>query len=432
MKKLLNYNYYKYFVMKSVRNVIYLLLFLCPEFAAGQKTLNVLDLYNDASIPRREQIIETVADVGNLDFHIQTGGVSFEATAKPAADIEAKPVALGLTDGRLTVKVGDNTFFPQIPAWQLIPVTAFVESPYNVAFSAASDTTGAYQAKCLYHPAFLNTLCGLRIFQADVLNIPGVLWDLPKDNNQDYILAESEKSYVPEKDEALNKWLYEALCGEKRPFTSFVLTDKDEDFIFDARGSFFSISGHPYYYFTKNYVDEETVAGLKTQVEDSYRDLEGNAEIFLGEAYTDAVNPRTNMAGFKEMLKRYEDKAKFNPFPYYRIKVDLARLDSLNRLTYDDMGIQFSSLDEFTKTFRGNWQRLKRYNPALYSAIEDLSRWAAFFRYVKKTNPDNWTSFVQKVQKQRISDAPAVLTPTAYDINYLRIFANKVKDGDID
>jgi hypothetical protein len=391
----------------------------------------VLNLHNDTSIPVQGQIIDAKADVGKLSYHSQIGGVAFEAVAKPAGGLENKTVSLDFQSNKFTVTVDGKTFYPKLPDWQLIPIAAFADSPYNVAFSALGDTTDNRQAQCLYHPAFWNTLCGLRIFQADVLNIPGVLWDLPKDNSKNYILADSEKSYTPEKDSIINKWLYDALSGNGRQFTSFVLTDKDENFVFSADGSFFKISGHPYYYFTKNVLDEQKISRLKSKSEEAYKDLEENAAIFLGEEYTPDLNPKTNLAGLKRKIEANKDKAKFNQFPYYKIGVDFAILDSLNNLPDSELGVTFKTLDSFTETFRSNWSRLKRYNPTLYSSLEDIARWTAFFRYVKKTNPENWTSFVQKVQKKRIADAPTVNTPTSFGIDYLRIFSEKVKRQEI-
>jgi hypothetical protein len=405
----------------------------CPVLLFGQATLNVLDLHYDYSIPPKGKTIEAKADVENFNFHILTGGISFETVAKPAAGLEKKKISLDYNDGQFTVTIGGQVYDPQLPDWQLIPVVKFVNSPYQVAFSSLGDTVGNNQARLLYHPAFRNTLLGLRIFEADVLNIPGVLWDLPRDNNKQYLLAQSEGNYIPQKDSVLNLKLYDELCGEGRPFSSFVITDKKADIIFDVQNGKLLFEGHPYYLFTKNKINRKEIKELQKRIEQYYRDIEENAKIFLGDSYTSDLNPRENMAALSKQLEQKEskDKIKFNPFPYQRLKADIAELDSLQTKSLKELSMAFKILDGFTASFNKNWEMLKQYNPVVYPTLENVSRWSAFFRYVKQTNPDNWEIFLRKVSDKRPTDAPTVKTPTSFEIDYIRIFTDKVKKQEI-
>lgn len=327
--------------------------------------------------------------------------------------------------------VGGQTYEPQLPEWQLFPIVNFVESPYQVAFSSLGDTVDHRQARLLYHPAFLNTLLGLRIFEADILNIPGVLWDLPRDGNGRYLLAKSEEYFVPHKDSVLNLRLYDELCGEGRPFSSFILTDRDAEITFGIEDGRLVFAGHPYYLFTKNTADRNEIRELRERIEQYYRDIEDNASIFLGDAYTPEINPHRNMTGLVAALEANKSKAPFNPFPYRRLKADIAKLDSLQSLGLEDLGVKIELLSGFSADFNGNWELLKRYNPVVYSAVENVSRWAALFRYIKRTNPDNWAVFRGKISGRRPKDAPEVKTPTWFEIDYIRIFSDRIEKREI-
>ncbi|MDR3266741.1 MAG: hypothetical protein LBT24_04130 [Tannerella sp.] len=414
----------KKFVFNPKLNLLWCFLF-CSWLIYGQNSLNVIDLYHDSSLNEAARTIEAKADVGEYIFHAGIGGVSFEAVAVPATGLTNQNIALDYEGGNLLVKIGDKVFYPKLSEWQLIPIVKFADSPYQVAFSALGDTTNNKEAQCKYHPAFLNSLLGLRIFQIDLLNIPGVLWDLPKDKERNYILAESENSYIPRKDSVLNVKLYEELIGSGRQFTSFLFTDKYAEIIFDTEGNKLSFSGHPDYFFTKNNMDAEKVSGLREQVEYYYQEVSENAKIFLGNQYTSDLDPKTNLSGLRKKLDENKNKAANNPFPFYRLRDALTALDSLNKLSNEQIGIKFQTLDSFSASFGKNWTLLKKYNYPVYAAMENISHWAAFFRYVKKTNPDNWAAFVEKVRQGKIFDAPEVITPTSYEINYIRIFRDK-------
>jgi len=106
----------------------------------------------------------------------------------------------------------------------------------------------------------------------------------------------------------------------------------------------------------------------------------------------------------------------------------ISRLDSLNTLSDAQIGIKFAVLNQYSISFNeNNWELLKEYNPPVYSAIENIAQWAAFFRYVKKTNPVNWSNFVEKISGRSVKDAPVIDTPTAYEINYFKLIDEQQK-----
>jgi len=414
----------KKIVFNSKLNLLWCFLF-CSCLIYGQNSLNVIDLYHDATLKDTVRTIEAKADVGEYVFHSGIGGVSFEAVAIPAMGLTNQNIALDYEGDNLVVKIGDKVFYPKLSKWQLIPIVKFADSPYQVAFSALGDTTNNKEAQCKYHPAFLNNLLGLRIFQSDLLNIPDVLWDLPKDKNGEYILAASENSYIPRKDSLLNAKLYKELTGNGRQFTSYLVTDKYAEIIFDTEGDKLIFSGHPDYFFTRNNTNEERVEGLRERVEYCYKEIAENAKILLGDQYTSDLNPKTDLRDLQVIMEDNKNKIESNLFPFYKLRDALIELDSLNRLTDEQIGIKFQTLDKFSASFGKNWTLLKKYNYPVYAAVENVSHWAAFFRYVKKTNPNNWAAFAEKIRQGKISDAPEVITPTSYEINYIRIFKDR-------
>lgn len=410
---------------KAVKGIGLILLILCSLTAYGQSAINILDLYHETFPDMSARIIKTSAQIGNYDFHANVGGISFQAIASPAESLKNENVSLDFTGNRMAVRIGTQTFYPGLPLWQLVPIVRFADSPYNVALSQLGDTVNNKEAQCKFHPVFLDNLLGLRLFQADLLNLTDILWDLPIDDQKHYILAPSEQPFTPVRDSTLHYAIYEKL-SKGEPFTSFVLTDKDVNVVFDIDESKLKLSGEPYYYFTRTSLDTVTIDRLRTQALDCYDDIDSYAKLLLKDKYTPALNPKTHLGDLIKALdniKQQQDA--FNPYTMYSMKKALSKLDSLNNLTDDQIGIRFQSLDDYTESFKSYWKLLKEFNPLVYSAVENTSQWAAFFRYVRKVNPDNWFQFVKKVENSGIQDAPSVQTPTSSDINYFRYFDEK-------
>lgn len=353
----------------------------------GQQSLNIIDLYYESFLSTSARSIQEKASVGAYSFHGRIGGISFESVAIPSKAVGNSTVSLDYEADRFVITINDKKIYPELPDWQLIPTVKFADSPYHVLFSPLGDTVRNRQAQCRYHPAFLNTLAGLRVFEADLLNLPDLLWDLPKNPEGEYILARSEKEYVPERNDLIEQKLYDDLCGDVRPFTSFVLTDRNANIGFDVKNNKLHFIGHPYYLFTKDESDMEHMDSLRKEVEQTYIDIEKTLNASPIRDAVDAIN----------------------------------RLDSLDRLSDEEIGIKLSILNRYSTAFNQNWERLKQYNLPVYSTIENIARWAAFFRYVKQTNPAGWNGFVRKVGGRTVKDAPKVHTPTSYDVNYFRL-----------
>jgi len=404
----------------TIKGFFLIVLIFCFSITYSQSAINILDLYHDSFPDKTALIVTARAQIGDYTFHATYGGVSFEAVASPAEDLKNESVSLDFVDNRLIVTIGAKTFYPALPYWQLAPVVIFADTPYTVAVSELGDTVNNKEAQCKFHPAFLNNLLGLRLFQADLLNQTDILWDLPIDAQRNYILASSEQPFTPVRDSTLHRAIYEKLAAGG--FTSFVLTDKDVPVVFSINDSDLKFSGNPYYYFTKTEVNTENVRQLQAQVLDCYDNIDTHAKLLLKADYTPALNPRTHLEDLKKALDKIKQGDVFNPYSMYNVRKAINKLDSLNNLTNDQIGIQFQVMNNYTESFNPYWDLLKKFNPIVYSAVENTSHWSAFFRYVRRMNPENWAQFVTKVENNGTWDAPPVQTPTSSDINYFRYF----------
>ena len=411
--------------IRILKGIYLIVLTFCSSFIYSQSALNIMDLYHESFPDRKALIVTTNARVGDYSFHANTGGISFQAVAFPAVNISKEDVSLDFADNRLIVTIGTRTLYPALPFWQLAPIVNFANSPYTVAVSQLGDTIGNREAECKFHPAFLNNLLGLRLFQADFLNMTDILWDIPVDAQRRYILASSEQGFTPVRDSIIHRKIYEKLVNGA--FTSFVLTDKDVNIVFEIDESGLKFSGKPYYCFTKTQLDMENIRKLRTELIECYEDIESRAKVVLKDKYSPAIDPQTNLDGLVKALNNIKQEQNFNSYTMDYLENSIIKLDSLNKLTDAEIGIQFRVLDEYTESFKSYWDLLKKYNPPVYSAVENVSQWSAFFRYVRKVNPDNWSIFIRKVERNGKWDAPAAQTPTSSEINYFRYFDEKEK-----
>lgn len=411
--------------IRTMKWVYLIVLIFCSSFIYSQSALNILDFYHESFPKEKARTVTTNARVGDYNFHVNVGGISFQSVASPSENLKNENISLDFDNNRLIIKVGTKTFSPDLPFWQLSPIVNFVNSPYTVAFSQLGDTVGNQGASCRFHPDFLDNLLGLRLFQSDLLNLTDILWDLPIDAQRRYILAPSEQAYVPFRDSTLHLAIYEKLASGK--FTSFVLTDMNANVVFDIDESGFKLSGRPYYYFVKTALDTANIRQIRTQLIKCYEDIDTYAKILLKDDYSPALNPRNHLGDLLKALKKHKQEQIFNPYSMQYMEKALSKLDSLNSLTDAEIGIKFQILDDYTESFKPYWDILKKYNPPVYSAVENTAQWSAFFRYIRKINPNNWSIFVGKIKNNGDWDAPAIQTPTSFDINYFRYFEEREK-----
>ncbi|MDR2056783.1 MAG: hypothetical protein LBP83_00565 [Dysgonamonadaceae bacterium] len=389
---------------------ITIILFLCSLEVLGQSSLGKIHLIHNSSLGKEACSLYERATRNNYTSH----SGSFQAIAFPADRLDEKTVTIDYVNNEFVVRIGDRELYPDLPDWQLVPIVHFANSSYQGIFTASGDTKNG-DAQLKYHPAFLNTLLGLRLFQAHLLIIiPETLGEIPRDENGNYILAGSEEGLMPPTNLQAYKAIFNELKQNNININSYILTDKELNLFFDIDGDDVSFSDNPYYYFFKNEIDMVKIKKMRKEVESYYSDIENIAKNYLKDKYSSELNPRTNLKGLLKALGDNKQNEVFDPYSLYYIEGILDKLADLNQLTDEELGLKFQVMDNLSSSFKRNWRLLKQYNPLVYSAVENTSHWAAFFRYIRLTNPDNWNLFLKKIETIKIEDTPVVKTPTSF------------------
>ncbi|MDR2086185.1 MAG: hypothetical protein LBP72_03310, partial [Dysgonamonadaceae bacterium] len=393
----------------TVRWSIILIFF--PLFVSGQSSWGKLRFVNNSSLEESARSLYERATKNSYDSNFSL----FQAIAFPVDRLSEAEVAVDYVNNEFIVKIGDRELYPDLPDWQLVPIARFANSSYQSVFTSAGDPQNE-EAQLKYHPAFLDNLLGLRLLQAHLLFInPELLGEVPKNENGNYILAPSEEGLLPPPNPNKYRTLFNEIKKNNINYKSYILTDRDLDIRFDIDGDDLSFSDNPYYYFFEDVVASKETNGAHVDLEYYYNEIEINAKVFLRDKYTPDLNPRTNLKGLLKVLADNKQNEIFNPYTLHYINDILEQMNvALSRLPGEKTaGTNPPAMNNRTSSFKKNWDLLKRYNPAVYSAVENISHWAAFFRYIRLSNPDNWTLFFKKVESITVK-APAVRTPTSF------------------
>ncbi len=298
----------------------------------------------------------------------KVGGVAFAGVAVPGKALASKSVTLVYDDGkpdgrRLAVRIGDSVYVQDLPDWLLVPIANYADSDYNACVSLFGERTTDASYDIVYHPAFQNTLLGLRLLQADILLFDiANTWRLPAFEGK-VVLGRGESRPDGPAWTSANK-ITSVL--RTAPFQSWVLTDQEAPVVFTATGEGkLDITGEPYYYF---WISD--FAAYKRSWE--------------------RLVAQTKPLRAAGKTREYNEVAR-------RINTLAPEVTEVKRLT--------SGL----KSIRGD---LRNLNPRVYDAATSTVRYAAFFRYVKRTNRQGWTAFLMKVKALR--PLPDIVTPTSW------------------
>ena len=415
----------------------------------------------------------------SYNFVGKVGGVNFEQVAVPDAETAAKAIELSYDkkslDGfRLIVKVGSTPVRPQIADWLLIPIAQFAESDFTSAislFGEGPDTDNFYYIK--YHPAFKDSLLGMRLLQADILLMnPEHTSSLPKRNGQ-VVLGHGE--FLPMKiaDNATVNTLAKIMNRHKA--TSWVLTDIDAPASFSIQNGEFRLRSFPYYYFWSRNEDlihqyQEKEKVYKSRVDAYNRKVissknrvnqfkdpvrlyqqKGAAYKSQVDAYNQkVVSVKSRVNQFNDLVSRFNaNNASVSKLTLDRLKAEIQRdklelaaldqelkrlkreLDTVNAVIQGDK----SELDAFqqelkrlerdleeiesglvnpmpalTHALKNQPDLLKEINPVVVNAVYTTAGYASFFRYIKFNHPQTWKKFLTSIANVTIR--PAVKTPT--------------------
>ncbi|MDH5564733.1 MAG: hypothetical protein OEY91_14065 [Nitrospirota bacterium] len=354
------------------------------------------------------------SSLSSYNFVGKVGGVSFEQVATPAPDIAEKSLQLlydsTSQDGsRLVITIGSDTFRPPIADWMLLPIAHFADSEFTAAislFGDGPDTTHFYHIQ--YHPAFQNTLLGLRLLQADILLMDVARHkELPKRNGH-VVLGFGE--HGPTQNSHRDALIQTTGMLRQHSFTSWVLTDTDVPSSFFIQEGAFRIQNSPYYYFWRR--DEDSV--------NDYQDMVAVYNRRVGQYNQKVTGQKTRINTFNDLVRRFNaNNASVPQFTLDQLEAEIqigdgelmALEQELNRLQGDlKDGVKVQPVPALTHALQNQSNLLEQLNPLVFHAIHTTAEYAAFFRYMKFHHPQTWEPFLQSIAK--IRSKPVVKTPT--------------------
>lgn len=295
------------------------------------------------------------------------GGVDFDEVAVPSAELTNKVINMEYNpneeDGyRMSIKIDGSYYHPYLPDWQLVPIAEFADSQYDACVSLFGENTDIFNYDIIYHPAFENTLLGLRLLHADVMLMDlDEFKELPKINGT-MILGKGETGNVS------TNWSSAATnvrdIIDKYDPQSWVLTDDDITVNFFISGqNRLEFTGNPYYFLWKDKIYEDM---------EKYKNIDPNS--------------LSDEERIKIIMEIYLGASEGNEI----VSIDEA-IEGIKKIN------------------------LKNLNEDVYTATENTMRYSALFRYIKKISPKNWHTFLTSIEN--IEPQPAVTTPTTWGKN---------------
>lgn len=331
------------------------------------------------------------------------GGVAFGSVAKGAGGLQVVALAYDANrpDGqRLLVTVADAAGKRQavtaaIYDWQLVPIARFAKGDQYSCFTlfgklkdpretARHRAAGHYIMN--YHPALAETLLGLRIFQADILLLYPDAGDLPKEKGA-YVLGEGEAApdVVANRTSLRNvRRRMQQLPGG--PFQSYVICDVGAEITFSAADGRLVMTGWPIWHCWKSRTNNP--------------------------AQVKAVQDRANAEGNRALNQELQKEAVAMGPAAARAKYTKAYCEQLHRRVWDRVVSKalLVRMGEYSRALSAEIRAQRGINPAVYSALVKMMRFAALFRAYKAADPKGYEAFVKALGN--VPPRPAVETPT--------------------
>jgi len=393
--------------------------------------------YSDRAVP-----LERAMPSGGIGqgYLASVGGVAFSQTAVPEQNVGSIELSYDpqAADGsRLKVVIDKTRAVARIFDWQLVPIARFADSQFDSCFTLFGSLVDkqreaqviAGHGRILnYHPAFADTLMGLRLFQLDVLVGEDASGDLPKVGGA-YLLGAGESA--PDRS-ANNEGAYRVSehfrsveAATKAEFRSYLICDYGRKISFRVQEDALELSGDPYFYCWRSASDEPGFNAARVRSEATAR---------LGKELSEART--AGGSGFDERswyiaqllgeLKRYEAGFRFysagTVVDILKLAGDAERSARLQRYATESLSTllvqmrvgmtseQVVFLEDYSNQLSARVDLLRSMNPAVWDAGTAVMRYAALFRYCRQHNPGNWSAFLKSMATVRV--VPQVRTPT--------------------
>jgi len=374
-------------------------------------------------------------------FVARVGGVAFGATATPAEGFTFANLLLdyrpGQRDGNRFWVTFDGRQFPVlIYDWQLVPIAKFADSPYKSCVTLFGELNDSKEGKRLlasgdgvlnYHPAFVDTLLGLRLFQLDILIDEAYATDLPTQNGR-HILGAGETP--PNSNANIGGW--NALVSFRQRLgsrlgvktRSYVVTDEGRVIRFSFDGGGLRFTGEPYIYFflLKSEFPNYDSAAVRTRIAEEVtrvahaapptRRLDAVREAYIT-MLLEQVKEEDGQFGDLELppwLASLKDmRGELARRTYLRRYTSASIRNAVIELRVVADANTVVPLTEYSERLSEQTEMLRRINPAIWDAGLNVMRYAAFFRYYKARYPAQWQTFLARLSQVPIS--PPVRTP---------------------
>jgi len=359
--------------LRSPIILVFALLFLASIAFAQGASWN-LGKYSFVSSHSSGPLLETMSGPSSLrsySFVGGVGGIAFGGVAIPDINIGLQKIKLSYDkqkpDGqRLRVHVAGKQYKMAIYDWMLIPIAKYANSVHNACVSLFGDKTTEKYYDIVYHPAFKDTLLGMRLLHADILLFDlNEMWKLPKLNGKT-ILGKGE---IEPKMHDIQSALSIQNVLKRENFQSWVLTDEGVNVRIQLKNNQLQLTGDPYYYFWIS-----------------------------------------DMSGFRYRRNKLIDKAN-------KLRIAGNIFEHNNIVTeINNMEPNVSEVSVLIQGLQKNRDALLNFNPSVYNATATTMRYAALFRYVKKNNLNAWKTFFDNIRLFIIE--PSVKTPTRWDMSH--------------
>jgi len=380
--------------------------------------------------------------IRNPLFLSEVGGVSFDKIALPDNNLYVRSLKLNYNNKaengkRLELIINNKQIVVWLPDWLLIPLSNYAENPWYscvTIFGKLKDKTLEKQVTdhkgrvINYHPAFDNTLLGIRLAYMDMLAGYPFANDLPRNSSGSYILGkgEVEPDLFTNKEGAyyLSQHFTKAQHKYNLTFRSYVISDYSRDIRFNIKNDSLVIEGFPYFYCWKynsdrndydiNQVAEAISTNYNQQVDELSKSSDNQTPqgwmidklISLANRY-DGKYGFYSEGTFVDMVKLKTDEEKKDLLFNYSLE-SLFQLIVFTEAYMDRDSIVY--LKEFSDDVSSKPELFEAANPAVWNASVNTMRFAAFFRYIKTNYPDTWLAFFNQIKT--IDPEPRITTPT--------------------
>ena len=367
------------------------------ESKRDQMTLGSLKLLQSRSLPLQKNTPTGDFD-RHADFFRRVGGIAFSQRAINETGLRIEKASYDATKGQLTLVMGTDTiatpYHLAIPAWQFCPIVRYVDSKFDSCFTLFGETPTVpdrpeHSWFVNYHPAFENTLLGLRLLQADIMVFVPDASDLPKLNDR-YLRGTDEPVLVADENSKRHLRIQRWIQGQgHKPYDSYLLGDIKRPVSLVLKDGSLSIRGTPIWYCWKHGEQYPTAekfarASIRSELLEDMIALQD--EEALKEKYTDGYiskRLKTLKDEFGERQKNFKE-------------------------------IEFS--EEFSNELTDLIERNDGSNPVVYASLQATMRFSALLRMIKMENPAIFKGLLlsaEKVAVHPVVDTPEIIDYTA-------------------